>query len=491
MAKGRQNHAAPGGTRWTSLVDSLTRGTIRGALFAGFLLIFVLWVVSGLDLVRRVVEAEARVSEVDSRVTTADDLLSTMRSQVLLGSIYLRDALLDSPANAAYYRKQLEGTRTAVDRALELYAPGAGSAEERDAVERLRAELAAFWSARLAAVDLDLERRSAEVTRILRAGIAPTREAVMRVSDRVQELHRASIDQRRRELSETYAGIRRRIWVSTGLALVLSASIALLVTLYAGRLESRIQRQRVQEVQATRDLQRLSTKLVTAQEEERRTIARELHDEVGQALTAIKLELAAADGVLGGAGQGVPALREVRAISDRALQSVRDLSQLLHPALLDDVGLPAALERHLRSFAARTGISTELLQDRMEDRLAPEIEVCLYRIAQEALTNVARHAHASSCRVYLQRLSSTIVMTVEDDGEGFAARPTTPEAGRQGLGLLGIRERVSGVRGSYRLESAPGKGTRLTVEVPALPRPSTPDVDTEAPGVPVRADRSS
>ena len=491
MAEGTRDDPAPARIERPSLIDSLTRGTIRGALFAGFLLIFVLWVISGVDLVRRVVEAEARVTEVNARVTTADDLLSTIRTQVLLGSIYLRDALLDTPDNAAYYRKQLEGTRTAVDRAIEAYAPVADSTEEREAVARLRAELEGFWSARLAAVDWDLARRAAEVRTILREGIAPTREVVMRISDRIQELHRASIEQRRRDLSEIYGGIRRRIWVSTGLALVLSVSIALLVTLYAGHLEARIKRQRVQEVQTTRDLQRLSTKLVTAQEEERRTIARELHDEVGQALTAIKLELAAAEGALGGAGQGVPALKEVRAISDRALQSVRDLSQLLHPALLDDVGLPAALELHLRSFSARTGIPAELLQGRMEDRLAPEIEVCLYRIAQEALTNVARHANASSCRVYLQRLSSTIVMTIEDDGQGFSARPAAPETGRQGLGLLGIRERVSGVRGSYRLESAPGKGTRLTVEVPALPRPGAPEGDAEISAAAETADGSA
>ena len=491
MAEETRGQPASASVRRGSLIDSLTRGTIRGALFAGFVLIFVLWVVSGVDLVRRVVDAEARVSAVNARVTAAGDLLSTIRTQVLLGSIYLRDALLDTPDNAASYRKQLEDTRTAVDRALEAYQPVADSAEEREAVDRLRAELADFWSARLAAVDWDLARRAAEVRTILREGIVPTREVVMRISDRVQKLHRSSVEQQRMELSEIYRVIRQRIWVTTGLALVLSVSIALLVTLYAGHLEGRIQRQRIQEVQATRDLQRLSTKLVTAQEEERRTIARELHDEVGQALTAIKLELAVAESALGGAGEGVPALKEVRAISDRALQSVRDLSQLLHPALLDDVGLPAALELHLRSFSARTGLPAELLQDRTEERLAPEIEVCLYRIAQEALTNVARHANASSCRVYLQRLSNTIVMTVEDDGQGFVARPAAPDAGRQGLGLLGIQERVCGVRGSYRLDSAPGKGTRLTVEVPALSRPSTPEVDTEGPAAPAPADGST
>ncbi len=105
----------------------------------------------------------------------------------------------------------------------------------------------------------------------------------------------------------------------------------------------------------------------------------------------------------------------------------------------------------------------------MDERLAAEIETCLYRIVQEALTNVARHAEAQHCRVYVQRLAHTVLLTVEDDGKGFPADP--PAAGaRRGLGLLGIEERVSGFRGSLRIETVPGEGTRLTVELPALPR---------------------
>ncbi len=113
----------------------------------------------------------------------------------------------------------------------------------------------------------------------------------------------------------------------------------------------------------------------------------------------------------------------------------------------------------------------------MDERLAAEIETCLYRIVQESLTNVARHAEASHCRVYIQRLTHTVLLTVEDDGKGFPVeRPAA--AGRRGLGLLGIEERVSGFRGSLRIETTPGEGTRLTVELPALARePQTGPAD--------------
>jgi two-component system, NarL family, sensor histidine kinase UhpB len=157
---------------------------------------------------------------------------------------------------------------------------------------------------------------------------------------------------------------------------------------------------------------------------------------------------------------------------------VRDLSHLLHPALLDDLGLVAATEWYLKGFGKRHGVRTDLLHDRMDERLAPHTEATAYRIIQEALTNVAKHANATSCRVYLQRLTHTLIVTIEDDGVGFdPTEPRSPE-GTRGLGLVGIRERVAQLHGTIRLESSPGRGTRLTVEVPADARPGMGDIVT-------------
>src|SRR4029079_6133417 len=134
-----------------------------------------------------------------------------------------------------------------------------------------------------------------------------------------------------------------------------------------------------------------------AQEEERRTIARELHDEVGQLLTAIKVELAIAQRAIQTDGASPEVLQDARSMTDNALHTVRDLSRLLHPALLDDLGLPTAVTFYLRAFAKRQGVRAELEQDGMDARLSPEIETAAYRIIQEALTNVARHARAAEC----------------------------------------------------------------------------------------------
>ena len=292
---------------------------------------------------------------------------------------------------------------------------------------------------------------------------------MIRVSEEVQALNRSAFVQQQREVAEIYSVSQRRLWESLGVALVASFGVALFAALYAGRLENRLQQQRVLDEQNALELQRLSAQLITAQEEERRSIARELHDEVGQVLTAIKVELAVAERAIEAGGGDARLLADARSITEGALTTVRDLSHLLHPALLDDLGLPAAVEWYLRGFSRRHDIRAEVLQDHMDERLAPGLEASAYRIIQEALTNVAKHARATSCRVYLQRLPTTVLVTIEDDGAGFDEAEVASAGARAGLGLIGIRERAKQLRGTVRLESAPGRGTRLTVELPALP----------------------
>ena len=138
--------------------------------------------------------------------------------------------------------------------------------------------------------------------------------------------------------------------------------------------------------------------------------------------------------------------------------------------MLDDFGLPDTLKWYLRKFSDRTGVRTELIAERLTDRLPIDIEVCVYRAIQEAVTNVSRHARATSCHVFVQRLASSIVVTVEDDGVGLQAIEGGNLARRDGLGLVGIRERVSDLGGSFRIEGRTGKGTRLTIELPLQTR---------------------
>ena len=472
--------------RRTAIVDdaapfrsAVTGLTIRAALLLGFGLTVGVWLFAGYYFTRRIAEVEGRVGAINARYMQAQELLSTVRSQVLLGSVYVRDALLDpDPATPDGYRRRLEETYHAVDQALEHYVPVLDSSAERERVMRLRTEIGDFRNTMLQVLATDSSRWPTEARNILRTQIVPKREVVIRVSEEVQALNRSAFVQHQVGSAEIAGAAQRRLWESLGLALAASFGIALLATLYAGRLEDRIRWQRSKDVQHARDLQHLSAKLIAAQEEERRRISRELHDEIGQVLAAIKVELAVAQRAIDSTGGTTHLLDDARSITDGALTTVRDLSRLLHPSLLDDLGLPAAVEWYLRGLGKRSSLRANLFQDRMDERFMPEIEVSAYRIVQEALTNVAKHARATVCRVYLQRLPNTVLITIEDDGAGFDLAAAERPGERRGLGLVGIRERVKQLGGTLRLESAPGKGTRLTAELPARVR--TGDADTEA-----------
>jgi signal transduction histidine kinase len=232
------------------------------------------------------------------------------------------------------------------------------------------------------------------------------------------------------------------------------------------------------DVQNRRDLERLSARLVSAQEEERRVIARELHDEVGQALTAIKMELGVAQRGVAAGSREAGSLAEARSIAESALQNVRDMSQLLHPSMLDDFGLPETLQTYLRGFSKRSGIRAQLTSERMDERLPADVEVGLYRIVQEALTNVLKHAHATTCTVRLIRREDHVHLTIDDDGNGIESVLDSAVPARRGLGIIGMRERAASLAGSFSIHNRPEGGTHVSVRLPltapgVLPFPAT------------------
>jgi signal transduction histidine kinase len=216
-----------------------------------------------------------------------------------------------------------------------------------------------------------------------------------------------------------------------------------------------------QVVRQRRNLERLSAQLIDAQEMERGRISRELHDEIGQALTAISINLAEME-----KERTSERLAETRALADDTLEQVRALALDLRPSLLDDLGLVPALRWYVNRHAQRLDIPVELEVTGSRERLPPEVAIALYRIVQEALTNVARHAHATHAHVRLGRNPSGVVVIVEDDGQGFDVEELAREAEAHGVGLIGMRERVALLGGRFLVESHPGRGTRLWVEIP-------------------------
>jgi signal transduction histidine kinase len=446
--------------------DPSSRLTIRAAILLGFGLTLGLWVFAGYGFATRIAGAETDAAAINSRYMRTQLLLSGIRAQVLLGSVVVRDALLDpEPDRVAGYEGEVQKALAGIDDLLGRYVPVVDSAQERARLSHLRRELADFRVTVLGLLASAQEIDAAAARLELSRQVVARREGVIRVSEQVQELNRAAFIERQTQLAEMSAQTQRRLWEQLGLSVLGSLGIALLASGYAGRLEQRLLRQQVRDLRLTKDLQRLSAKLVEAQEEERRTIARELHDEVGQSLTALRMEIDAAQRKLRDVVD-VPELNAAQSIAESTLTDVRDLSRLLHPAVLDDLGLPAALESYLRGFETRTGIRIRLQIEGMEERLSGTIEGALYRIVQEATTNVAKHARATLCHVTLARNAGAAVLAIEDDGAGFALDTcANPDPGR-GLGLIGIRERVTQVGGTFFIDSGPGLGTRLTVTIP-------------------------
>jgi PAS domain S-box-containing protein len=217
---------------------------------------------------------------------------------------------------------------------------------------------------------------------------------------------------------------------------------------------------------------RLLERLISAEDEERRRIARELHDETGQSLTALLVGLRTIADIA-----VAPEVRRVALrLRDVAAQTVDDVGRLargLHPAILDDMGLAAAARRYVGDYVRSFGMSLEFAAGDLDTpRLAPLAAAAMYRILQETLTNVARHARATSVAVELKRDETALELTVRDDGVGFEVKGAHDTV--SGLGLHGMRERVTLQGGSILIESAPGQGTVVRVRIPTQSRAPAP-----------------
>lgn len=218
-------------------------------------------------------------------------------------------------------------------------------------------------------------------------------------------------------------------------------------------------------------LRELAAFLQTVREEERTRIARELHDELGQALTALRIDLGwlrgkcnTADSLGKAAAERVGA---ALAVVEQSIVSLRRISEDLRPAMLDSLGLAAAIEHHVSQFTQRTGIPCQLRMNREEFDLTGNLAITVFRIVQEALTNVARHAEASEVEVVIDELEDGIRLSVTDNGKGFTF-PTEKKT----FGVLGMRERAAILGGSLDIDSQPGKGTRITGWLP-IPKETT------------------
>ena len=206
--------------------------------------------------------------------------------------------------------------------------------------------------------------------------------------------------------------------------------------------------------------------VIAAQEDERKRIARELHDSTSQSLSSLLIGLKALTNVYTDA-EAERRVEELRAVAARTLEDVHSMALQLRPSVLDDLGLPEALKRQVSDWKKRTDLNIDLAITGLDDtRLPPAIETALYRITQEALTNIVRHAEADTASIFIERQSDKVLAIIEDDGQGFDASMIDRNDGH--LGLYGIRERAELLSGHLEIESEPAQGTSLFIEIPLV-----------------------
>ncbi len=436
-------------------------------LVLGFGTLVLLTVLSGLDSWRRAGQIYNTIVSVHASHARAEQALRDIESGVYLSSIYCRDFLLDlSTATSDSHRQELRAIRASMEAGLSVLGESETDIQS-GLVHELRKEVAGYWDSLEPIFAWTPAQKIALSTSFLRGRVLRRREAVLQIAAEAKAINAADLAVRQQHLDAAMGSFRRSGQRTLAVVLALGLIAALASIVRVSRLESHAAEQHRQTESAEEELRRLSRELVRAQEDERRNLSRELHDEVGQKITALRVELGNVERLWGASPEELRRhLDDAKALGAETLQSVRNIAMGLRPSVLDDLGVGPGLEWQGREFSRRTGIPVDVLVDGLPPEVPETHRTCLYRVVQEALTNCAKHADARHIRIALHADTGRLCLTVQDDGNGLPAGIREGRRGSPGLGLIGIEERVRELGGSLAIESQEGKGTLLQISVP-------------------------
>jgi signal transduction histidine kinase len=401
----------------------------------GLLLLTAITGIAGLIIFGRIQTGEASLR---SRFFDHTSTLEQIRSAIYLSATLARDYFADPQGpDASLLLERLAQLRQQSTASLDRY--GASG------TPKLRGEVIAYWKVLDLMTEMASRRHTPPVEAYFLGQLAQRRETMLRIAGDIGNALEGERKLREGALGSLYQRSRQVLWGETLLVVIAGSILSLITIKRLGKLEA--------------EARALSGRLVQAQEQERRSIARELHDEVGQSLSALLLDLGAAVSLT-----EAPAVRSrldaITAAAERIVEEVRRIALSLRPSMLDDLGLVPALEWQAREVGQRTGLVVEVEAEESAGQLTETQRTCIYRVAQESLQNSVRHAGANKVRIGLRTHHGAVSLEVEDDGKGFAV------ARSRGLGLLGMEERVSQLGGHLRELSEPGHGTRVTAELP-------------------------
>jgi signal transduction histidine kinase len=434
----------------------------RLALLIGFGGLLLIMAGAGIDAQRVLQQFRNNDEQIRRGYLSQNQALNDIRSDVYLSGTYVRDYLLDpDPQRAEGFRRSLGDVRKHMKAALEFYGRQATPVEAQH-YSVLRTELMSYWDILAPIFQWDTGERRRSGYAFLRDEVFPRRQSMLAIADRIAAINDQQLTAGNNQVVSLLLRFQTRLLVTLVAGLVLGLGMASFSTRKILKLEHQA-RLRYEEVADARGkLKDLSARLVQAQETERQALSRELHDEVGQSLSAVLVELRnLSTGLkIRSEEQSRSHVETIKGQVESTVRVVRNMALLLRPSMLDDLGLIPALKWQARELSKQTSMDVSVAAELDSDDLPDEYKTCIYRVVQEALHNCARHSGATTVRIRVEQHPDRLTLIIQDDGQGFDVHQM------KGLGLLGIQERVAQLGGKCNVHSKPGGGTFMSVELP-------------------------
>jgi signal transduction histidine kinase len=433
------------------------------ALAIGFGILVVLIAALGFGATRRADTIYAEMQNAQVAYLQTEAFRRGIVTDMYYADILVRDYLLDtSLENVQSILQELLKTRDLLQDRLDNLSELVGEIES-PGLARLQEEVQGYWESLDPIFAWTPQEKSAQGSAFLRRKVLPRRQAVVNLAREMARINDENLSRARQRLQASQDVLHNFLLQMMAFTLGLGIIVAVLTTRRVSTLERKHNEQTKQIEQTQNNLRRLSRRLVQAQELERQALSRELHDEVGQMMTALGMELGHLETLRSGNVEAFRSrIEDAKRLNADAMRAIRDLAMGLRPSMLDDIGIEAALQWQGREFSRHTGVPATVRVNGSIDYLNDSQRTCIYRVVQEALTNCARHAKAKHVVVSLQADEDGVVVIVRDDGVGF-----NPTVARGGLGLIGMQERVQELEGTVTITSQPQKGTTIRVELPA------------------------
>ena len=434
---------------------------LRRVLLIAFGGLLTLMVAAGLESFRSLQRLDALERQANQQFASHNNALLTVVISVHLYNTQIERFLMPRESAASLPSADaVTESGTAAKAAVQRY-PEDQDAQEHQLLSKISEHLIEQQNSFLRVSAWRLDERLRGGAQFLTTEMMPHRTYILQVSQEIASLNAHRLDEANIALAASYEGLRSRVVAMLMLSLAAGLLLSLIGALYILRLERQGRRRYQALVESRQELEELSARMESAQEAERRNISRELHDEVGQTLGLLLLEVGQVAKLVPQTDRIVQEqITRIKSAAEGAVKTIRDIALLLRPPMLDDLGLIPALDWQAREVSRRSDLEVTVDADDAPGQLANELKVCIYRVVQEALNNSAKHSGAQNAAVRVTRNADRIRVQVQDDGRGFDPSRT------RGMGLLGMEERVRRLNGIFSVKSAPGQGTTVTAELP-------------------------